>query len=83
MPTYEDFNEKVEQRRKAAMREVRTRTYKTLIKILLPVLLALGFIIGLMMIGFINEIFAVILGAIVLITGSFNLGLVWRFLRFV
>ena len=43
---------------------------------------ALLLILGLQAIGFIHVIFAVILSAIALTTGAFQLGLVWRTLQF-
>lgn len=82
MPTYEDFNEKVEQRKRAAINCRRKASYKTLVKVLAPVLIALLAIMGLQVIGFIHVVFAVILGAIALTSGAFQLGLVWRTLRF-
>lgn len=82
MPTYEDFNEKVEQRKQEAINCRRKASYKTLVKVLTPVLIALLLIAGLQVIGFIHVAFAVILGTIALATGAFQLGLVWRTLRF-
>ena len=82
MPTYEYFNEKVEQRSRAAVICRRKASYKTLVKVMAPVLAALLLIAGLECIGFINAVFAVVLGAIALTTGAFQLGLVWRTLRF-
>lgn len=82
MPTYEAFNAKVEQRKNTAIAQRRTATYKTLAKILLPVLAALLLIAVLEAVNFIHPAFAVILGAIALTTGSFNLGRIWRTLRF-
>lgn len=82
MPTYEDFNEKVEQRRRAAISCRRKASYKTLAKVMTPVLAALLLIAVLEAVNFIHPAFAVILGAIALTTGSFNLGRIWRTLRF-
>lgn len=82
MPTYEFFNERVEQRNREAINSRKKASYKTLVKVLTPVLAALLLILGLQVIGFIHVIFAAILGVIALTTGAFQLGLIWRTLQF-
>lgn len=82
MPTYEDFNAKVDQRKNAAIAQRKAATYRTLAKILLPVLAALLLIAGLEAVGFISIEFCVLLGVLALTTGAFNLGRIWRTLRF-
>lgn len=73
MSDYEMNNQKIAVK-KAAMRKETIKSLVTLLAIVLVVVLAF---VGLEYIGFISELFMVILIAITVCTGAFNAGRIW------
>ena len=74
MSEFEKINQKIAVQ-KAAMRK---ETIKRLTKLLAIVLVVVLFFVGLEYIGFISELFMVILISITVCTGSFNAGRLWN-----
>lgn len=77
MPSYEFFNHKIDERNAAVINTNRKTSIMLLLRILIPVALALLLFAVLEGIGFISNVFCMILTVIVVAYGSFNVGRVW------
>ena len=77
MSEYEFFNQKVDERKAAAMNFQSKKTPLILIRIFIPVAIALVLLAILEKVGFINNVFSMILMVITACYGSFKVGRVW------
>lgn len=78
MSNYEFFNQKVDERRAAAINHKRKVSITTLIRILYPLALALALFAVLEGVGFINNVFSAIMAVIAISYGSFKIGCAWH-----
>ena len=78
MCNYEKINENV----KAQITARRHEAIKRIVVVILKVLLALGAIVGLKAIGFINGTFMVILMAVAVCVGAFKTGYISRDIKY-
>lgn len=76
--TYEHFNQKVDERKAAAITNQRKRSLESLLRILAPVLTTLILIVVLEAAGFVSTSFCIALAIIVMCRGCFRLGRVWH-----
>ena len=76
-----DF-EKINSNVKVQMSARRKDATKRIVVVLLKLLLALGAIVGLNAIGFISNMFMVILVAVAVCVGAFKTGYIWRDIKF-
>lgn len=60
----------------------RHKAIKAVVTVLLKVLLALGVFVGLKAIGFISGTFMVILAAVAVCVGTFNIGYIWKDIKY-
>ena len=77
MSEYEFFNQKVDERKAAAMSYQSKKTPLILLRIFVPVAIALVLLAILEKVGFINNVFSMILMVITACYGSFKVGRVW------
>ena len=77
MSDYEFFNQKVDERKAAAINNHNRQTPLILLRIFIPVAIALVLIAVLEKVGFINNFFSMILMVITACYGSFKVGRVW------
>jgi uncharacterized membrane protein len=82
MSEYEFFNQKVEERQAAALKSQAKQTPLVLLRILIPVVIALVLIAALQMVGFVSVVFSAILAVITLCYGSFKAGRIWHKIKF-
>ena len=78
MSDYEKINTMV----KANLNKTRQEAIKRIVKMLLKLLLAVCVIAGLKAITFISGTFAVILMAVAVCVGAFQIGYIWRDIKF-
>ena len=79
---YSDCNQKVDERKAAATFAQKKHTPLVLLRILIPMFLAVCLIGVLERVGFINNIFCLILTAITMCYGSFKVGRIWYKIKF-
>ena len=77
MSEYEFFNQKVDERKAAAINNHNRKTLLMLIRIFVPAVIALVLLAILEKVGFINNVFSMILMVITACYGSFKVGRVW------
>lgn len=77
MPEYEFFNQKVDERKVAAVNIKNKQTPWILLRILIPVTIAVALFVALEKVGFINNIFSIILIGLTACFGSFKAGRIW------
>ena len=77
MAEYEFFNQKVDERKAAVIKTQRKTSLLLLIRIFVPVAIALVLLAVLAMVGFISNVFCMILSVIAVVYGSFKVGRVW------
>jgi len=77
MSDYEFFNQKVDERKAAAINNHNRKTLLMLIRIFVPAVIALVLLAILEKVGFINNVFSMILMVITACYGSFKVGRVW------
>ena len=77
MSEYEFFNQKVDERKAAAINIQNKQTPWILLRILIPVVVALVLFAVLEKVGFINNIFSMILMVLTACYGSFKIGRIW------
>ena len=82
MSEYEFFNQKVDERNAAVINAKNKQTPLVLLRILIPVAIALVLFAVLEEVGFINIIFAAILAVITVCYGSFKVGRIWYKIKF-
>ena len=76
--TYEHFNQKVDERKAAAITNQQKRSLESLLRILSPMLITLILIVVLEAVGFVSTAFCIALAIIVMCRGFFRLGRVWH-----
>ena len=77
MPEYEFFNQKVDERKVAAVNIKNKQTPWILLRIFIPVTIAIALFVALEKFGFISDIFCMILMVITACFGSFKVGRIW------
>ena len=82
MGEYEFFNQKVDERKAAVIQSKNKKTPLLLLRILVPVAVALVLTAVLERIGFINNIFSMGLMIITVCYGSFKVGRIWHKIKF-
>ena len=82
MSEYEFFNQKVEERKAAVINAKNKQTPLVLLRILIPMFLAVSLFAVLEEVGFINNIFSMILAFITACYGSFKVGRIWHKIKF-
>lgn len=82
MSEYEFFNQKVDERNAAVINAKNKQTPLVLLRILIPVAIALVLFAVLEEVGFINNIFSMILAVITMCYGSFKVGRIWYKIKF-
>ena len=82
MAEYEFFNQKVDERKAAVINAQNKQTPLVLIRIFVPVVIALVLLAVLEKVGFINNVFCMILMVITACYGSFKVGRIWHKIKF-
>ena len=82
MSEYEFFNHKVDERTAAVINSKNKQTPLALLRILVPMAIALVLFAVLEEVGFINNIFSMILTFITACYGSFKVGRIWHKIKF-
>ena len=82
MSEYEFFNQKVDERKAAVINSKNQQTPLVLLRILIPVVAALVLFAVLEKVGFINNIFSMILMVLTACYGSFKVGRIWYKIKF-
>lgn len=77
MPEYEFFNQKVDERKVAAVNIKNKQTPWVLLRVLIPVTIAIALFVALEKVGFISDIFSLILMFVTACLGSFKIGRIW------
>lgn len=79
---YNDFNQKVDERNAAFINNQKKHRPLFLLRILIPVFVALLLFVALEKVGFINITFCAILMVITICYGSFKVGQIWHKIKF-
>ena len=82
MSEYEFFNQKVDERKAAVINAKNKQTPLVLLRILIPVVVALVLFAVLENVGYINNIFSMILMVLTACYGSFKVGRIWYKIKF-
>ena len=82
MSEYDFFNQKVDERKAAVINSKNKQTPLVLLRILIPVVAALVLFAVLEKVGFINNIFSMILMVLTACYGSFKVGRIWYKIKF-
>lgn len=82
MSEYEFFNQKVDERKAAVINAKNKQTPLVLLRILIPVVVAMVLFAVLENVGYINNIFSMILMVLTACYGSFKVGRIWYKIKF-